>query len=164
MARHQDGRAQLCRLLSVFDWPHTPDSRDSRSPLFDHRAGARRLIALNRLFQLGQLILSGAVSLLGGKPSDALVPVVTELSALALAALLAGTCLAFALLFLASLAIPLLSGLGNIGELVAHLLGGFFILGLPFFLAEAVVLVAVVVAATVVGVRPRVIWPVPRLA
>lgn len=108
----------------------------------------------------GELLLE---SLLGGKPSDALVPVVAELSALSLAALVVGTCLAFLLLFLASLAVPLISGLGNVGELSGYLTSALLTLGLPALLAEAVVLVAVVTAATVVGVRPRVIWPAPRL-
>lgn len=108
----------------------------------------------------GELLLE---SLLGGRPSDALVPVVTELSVLALAGLLIGTAVAFLLLYVVSLAVPVLSGLGNLADLLAAVSASLLIAGPVILLTEAVVLVAVVTAATVVGVKPRVIWPSPRL-
>lgn len=109
----------------------------------------------------GELMLE---SLLGGKPSDALVPVIVELSCLALAALIVGTLLASLLLYLVSLAVPVLSGLGNLGELLGAVTALFLRVGLPVFVLECVAIVAIVTASTVVGVRPRMLWPAPTRA
>lgn len=104
----------------------------------------------------GELMLE---SLLGGKPADALVPLVSELSAMTIAAWVIGTIIAFLLLALTSLAVPVLSGLGGVLELAGRLTTLSFTVGVPVFLAEIIVLVALTAVSAVVGVKPRALWP-----